>query len=120
MTGDAGATARRDLPLRRNSRIPAYRAALLVAAILVQALTFSTLLNEWNERSPDRFRKLAAEIPRDATLAAVPDFWYFFQSRNQPLRLIDYGFPEDREFWEARRTDFAFRLSFYHTAALDS
>ncbi len=82
-----------------------FASAFLVAAILVQALTFSNLLNEWNERSPDRFRKLAAEIPRDATLAAVPDFWYFFQSRSQPLRLIDYGFPEDREFWEANAAE---------------
>jgi hypothetical protein len=78
-----------------------FASTIFAAAILVQALTFSTLLNEWNERSPDRFRKLAVEIPEEARVAAVPDFWYFFQSRNQPLRLIDYGFPEDREFWEA-------------------
>jgi hypothetical protein len=79
--------------------------AVFTAALLLHGLTFSALVNDWNERSPDRFMKLAVEIPREARVAAVPDFWYFFQSRSQPFRLVDYGFPEDRELWEANAAD---------------
>ncbi len=89
----------RGIPIRKTVLISS--ACLVVACLGIQALTFTTLFSQWNERSPERYMKLSAEISQDAPVAAVPDFWYFFQSKDQPVRIIDYGFPEDRAYWEA-------------------
>ncbi len=96
---EAQKAAPRSRFIRRTAAF--FAACLFIACLAVQALTFYSLASEWNERSPERFRKLSAEISQEAQVAALPEFWYFFQSKGQPVRVIDYGFPEDRLFWEA-------------------
>jgi len=54
----------------------------------------------WDRRSPDRFAALVANIPPEATVAAVPPLWLTFHERGQKLRVVDMGFGPDRTYWE--------------------
>jgi hypothetical protein len=73
-------------------------ALFVLLQLAITAAYLGELRNSWQARSPQRYDTLVDAIPANATVVAVPEFWFAFQSHNRRLALI-YHADDEYKYW---------------------